>query len=150
MELALVIWNNTVGGVFLKGIISKVLDIFKQFKSNINAPIDTHESSTGIVTNPISQETKLSNRELKPLEIKEIYSGKDIDIIGGNVEIIRKSRGLTQKQLAESIGYKSASFISRLELWETEKITHVQVEKLAEGLNVDISEILHNWLRSRQ
>lgn len=143
------IWNNKVGGVFLIGIISKVLDIFKKFKSNVNAPIDT-QSSTGIVTNPNSQETKLSNRELKPLEIKEIYSGKDIDIIGGNVEIIRRHKGLTQKQLAEAIGYKSASFISRLEMWETEKITHAQVEKLAAGLNVDISEILHNWLRSRQ
>lgn len=102
------------------------------------------------MTNTTSQETEHVNRQLKPLAIKEVYTDKEVHIIGGNVEIIRKKKGLTQKQLAESLGYKSTSFISRLELWETEKITHVQVEKLAEGLNVDISEILHNWLGSRQ
>lgn len=127
--------------------ISKFLNFFKQLKPNVNAPSDTQNNDLGMVTNPASRRIKLSHRELKPLEIKEVYRGKDIDIIGGNVDIIRRSKGITQKQLAESIGYKSASFISRLEMWDTEKITYAQVEKLAEGLNVSISEILHNWLK---
>lgn len=134
---------------FSLGIFRKFIDFFKQLKPNVNASIDSFENGLEGVTTQV-QGIKHSDRELKPLEIKEVYLGNDIDIIGGNVEIIRKRKGLTQLQLAEIVGYKSASFISRLELWQTEKITHDQVVKLAEGLNVDISEILHNWLRSRQ
>lgn len=74
---------------------------------------------------------------------KNVYTDKEIWTIGGNVQIIRERKGLTQLQLAEHLGYKSASFVSRLELWETEKLTHDQVLKLAECLNVSVDKLLH-------
>ena len=131
----------------MKGIINKLLNKFKLLNSRANTIANVNHLEQ--VTNPTSQETEHVNRQLKPLPIKEVYTDNEVHIIGGNVEIIRKSKGLTQKQLAESLGYKSTSFISRLELWEMEKITHIQVVQLSQGLNVDISEILHNWKKSR-
>ncbi len=142
MEFPFLIWNNKDGGDFLKGIINKLLNKFKLKNSRANTITNVH------VTSPTSQETEHVNRQVKPLSIKEVYTDNEVHIIGGNVEIIRKSKGLTQKQLAESLGYKSTSFISRLELWEMEKITHTQVVQLSQSLNVDISEILHNWRNS--
>ena len=49
---------------------------------------------------------------------------------------------MTQKDLAEKLGYKSTSFVSRLELWELEKITKEQVESLANALNVTVDDLL--------
>lgn len=129
------------GGGFLKGIINKILNKFKL--SNSMTHTNTH------VNHLESQETEPVHRQLKPLPIKEVYTDKDVQIIGGNVEIIRKRKGLTQKQLSESLGYKSTSFVSRLELWEIEKITHTQVVQLSQSLNVDIAEVLHNWIKVR-
>lgn len=131
----------------MKDIINKLLNKFKL--SNSMANTNTHVNHLGHVTHPTSQETENVHRQIKPLSIKEVYTDKDVQVIGGNVEIIRKRKGLTQKQLAESLGYKSTSFISRLELWEMEKITHAQVVQLSQSLNVDISEILHNWIKVR-
>lgn len=131
----------------MKDIINKLLNKFKL--SNSMANTNTHVNHLGHVNHPTSQETEHVHRQIKPLSIKEVYTDKDVQVIGGNVEIIRKRKGLTQKQLAESLGYKSTSFISRLELWEMEKITHAQVVQLSQSLNVDISEILHNWIKVR-
>ncbi|UYB50409.1 helix-turn-helix transcriptional regulator (plasmid) [Lysinibacillus capsici] len=131
----------------MKGIINRLLNKFKLSNSMTNT--NTHVNHVEHVTNPTSQETEHVHRQLKPLSIKEVYTDNDVQIIGGNVEIIRKRKGLTQKQLAESLGYKSTSFISRLELWEMEKITHAQVVQLSQSLNVDIAEILHNWGKNR-
>ena len=131
----------------MKGIINKLLDKFKLSNSRTNTI--THVNHLEHTTNSTLQETEHVHRQLKPLPIKEVYTDKEIDIIGGNVEIIRKRKGLTQKQLAESLGYKSTSFVSRLELWEMEKITHAQVVQISQSLNVDISEILHNWIKDR-
>lgn len=76
------------------------------------------------------------------LPIKEIYYEKETWDIGINVQSLREAKGLTQKQLAELLGYKSAGFISRLELWRSEKITYEQVETLAKHLDVDIERLL--------
>lgn len=131
----------------MKGIINKLLNKFKL--SNSRANTVTHVNHLEHVTNSPLQETEHVQRQLKPLSIKEVYTDNEVHIIGGNVETIRKRKGLTQKQLAESLGYKSTSFVSRLELWEVEKITHTQVEQLSQSLNVDVSEILRNWIKGR-
>jgi len=131
----------------LKGIINKLLNKFKL--SNSRATTVTHVNNLEHVTHSPLQETEHVQRQLKPLSIKEVYTDNEVHIIGGNVETIRKRKGLTQKQLAESLGYKSTSFVSRLELWEVEKITHTQVEQLSQSLNVDVSEILRNWIKDR-
>jgi transcriptional regulator with XRE-family HTH domain len=81
-------------------------------------------------------------KELEPVTPKEVYYEKDLWAIASNVQIIREKYNLTQKQLSERMGYKSTSFISNLELWNTEKIPHERVEKLAQCLGVDLNELL--------
>jgi ribosome-binding protein aMBF1 (putative translation factor) len=72
-----------------------------------------------------------------PIPKKDIYDFDDLSDIGMNIEYARKDKGLTQKQLAELIGYKSASFISRLERSETTSMTHEQLEKIPKALGVE-------------
>lgn len=93
------------------------------------------------VTVNLDSSYTLKSREMMPM--KDIYTDKEVWGIGANVQLIREDKGLTQKQLSELLGYKSTSFISRLELWELEKIKYEQIENLANCLSVDVNEILN-------
>ncbi|GEN83587.1 hypothetical protein SLU01_18990 [Sporosarcina luteola] len=77
------------------------------------------------------------------IPVKEFYLyGSDIQNIGSNVSSARLKKEFTQLQLAQRLGYKSASFISRLELWETEKLSHKQLEQIADCLDVPVRDLL--------
>ncbi len=68
---------------------------------------------------------------------------KDINILkilGGNVRKIRNERGLSQEQLAYKIGLHR-TYIGMIERAE-KNITLINIEKLANGLNVSISDLL--------
>ncbi|WP_164779637.1 TerD family protein [Paenibacillus kobensis] len=73
---------------------------------------------------------------------KETYDYHDAYIIGLNVERIRRTLGITQKHLAEKLGYKSANPISRLERGELERFTHAQLVNLADKLQVPTRQLL--------
>ncbi|EFM12632.1 stress protein [Paenibacillus curdlanolyticus YK9] len=73
---------------------------------------------------------------------KDLYDLYETFQIGHNVERVRRSIGMTQKQLAEKIGYKSASPISRLERGELDRFSHSQLLLLAEALNVTSRQLL--------
>jgi len=62
-------------------------------------------------------------------ELPENYSEELHKIVGKNVKRIRKSKNLSQLQLAYAIGYKSVSPISSAEIYY-HKI-HFNVEQLA-------------------
>ena len=87
---------------------------------------------------------KRSNKNVivNTLDSKNVYLSDEVWQIASNVQIIRERQNITQRDLAERLGYKSASFVSRLELWETEKLTAEQVTNLANALNVQIADIL--------
>lgn len=64
--------------------------------------------------------------------------------VGNNVANIRKSKNITQLELALSIGYSSTSVISKAEAG-TEK-RHFSVEqlyKIAKALNVNLSDFFN-------
>jgi transcriptional regulator with XRE-family HTH domain len=75
------------------------------------------------------------------------YTKQELDdfyvLIGSNVKKIRKERGISQLDMALTIGYKSASFFGKAELCHDSK--HFNLEhlyKLAKALNIDIREFL--------
>lgn len=120
----------------LKKAITTFLNKFLKPKVPNHVPNEMNK------TNLNSQGASINTPQTNIISPKSIYTDKEIWTIGGNVQIIRERKGLTQLQLAEHLGYKSASFVSRLELWETEKLTHDQVLKLAECLNVSVDKLL--------
>lgn len=61
--------------------------------------------------------------------------------IGQNVATIRKSKGVTQLDLALSIGYKSTSVIAKAEAGtEGRHFSVEQLYKISEALQVDIRD----------
>ncbi len=64
-------------------------------------------------------------------------------LIGNNVKKIRKKRGISQLDMALTIGYKSASFFGKAELCADDK--HFNLEhlyRLAKALNIDVRDFL--------
>ena len=75
------------------------------------------------------------------------YTEKELDdfyvLIGNNVKRIRKERGISQLDMALTIGYKSASFFGKAELCSDSK--HFNLEhlyRLAKALKIDVREFL--------
>ena len=64
-------------------------------------------------------------------------------LIGHNVKRIREERGMSQLEMALTMGYKSASFFGKAELCRDNK--HFNLEhlyRLAKALNIDVREFL--------
>lgn len=62
-----------------------------------------------------------------------------------NVKRIRREKGLTQRDLAKLIGYKSVASVSKLELGK--EIPHKKVlDKFAKALDVDIYDLTRSTL----
>ncbi|WP_258200278.1 helix-turn-helix domain-containing protein [Paenibacillus endoradicis] len=78
----------------------------------------------------------------KPISYKSYYTDRELLSIALNIEYARKDRNISQQQLSDCLGYKSTSFISRLETSQAEKISHEKVINIAKCLDVDPSEIL--------
>jgi transcriptional regulator with XRE-family HTH domain len=67
-----------------------------------------------------------------------------LDRVSANVVHARQSKGLSQLQLATEIGYKSASYLGRMEIRKEGQHFHlVQLYKIAKVLDIDISELIH-------
>lgn len=77
------------------------------------------------------------------LQVKDVYDYNESFLIGRNVERARRHLSLTQKQLAEKIGYKSANPISRLERGELERFTYSQVVVIADALHISARQLLY-------
>jgi len=74
--------------------------------------------------------------ELTSKQIEEIYIK-----IGKNVKKVREEKGLSQLELALSIGYKSVSVISLGEIYKNKKhFNIIQLAKIAKILNISILE----------
>lgn len=68
--------------------------------------------------------------------------------IGNNVADIRKSKGVTQLDLALSIGYSSTSVIAKAEAGtENRHFSIEQLYKISEALHVDIKDFFDNISR---
>lgn len=75
-------------------------------------------------------------REITPSDIEKMYR-----IIGQNVMRIRKEKGMSQLDLALTIGLKSVGLISVAELYHNKK--HFNLEhlyKIANALDVNITD----------
>lgn len=62
-------------------------------------------------------------------------------LIGSRIKKARKEKGLSQKKLAEAVGFDSATSISLIESGER-KISIVDLEKTAEVLNEELIQFL--------
>lgn len=126
---------------FFKNLFKRKKDT--QQEQNITVSTNPkHNRDYQGVTRPTANINSVSNTSSKKLQSNDIYTGQDVWQIASNAQIIREKQNITQKELAEKLGYKSASFVSRLELWELEKITKEQVESIATALDVPTSELL--------
>ena len=68
-----------------------------------------------------------------------------LDRVSANVVHARQSKGLSQLQLAIEIGYKSASYLGRMEIRKEGQHIHlVQLYKIAKVLDIDISTLTKN------
>lgn len=63
------------------------------------------------------------------------------DTVQGQIKFYREERGLTQKQLAERLGYKGADQIARIERGQKE-ITLTMIKDFAEALKVSAEDLL--------
>lgn len=61
--------------------------------------------------------------------------------IGGRIQKAREAAGLTQEQLARSVGYQSATAISFIEAGER-KLRAEELEKIAVELHSDVNYLL--------
>lgn len=65
--------------------------------------------------------------------------------VSANVVKARKNKGLSQLQLATEMGYKSASYLGRIEIRKNGQHFHlVQLYKIATVLNIDLAELIKN------
>jgi len=83
------------------------------------------------------KQKKLENIDLKHLES---YAKEMLDIVSKNVIKYRKDRGLSQKQLAIAIGFKSAAYLGKSELRTNNQHFNIsQIAKISKVLNVEIN-----------
>ncbi|MDD3597778.1 helix-turn-helix transcriptional regulator [Sulfuricurvum sp.] len=67
-----------------------------------------------------------------------------LDRVSANVVKARKSKGFSQLQLATEMGYKSASYLGRIEIRSEGQHFHlVQLYKIAKILDISIEELVH-------
>lgn len=65
------------------------------------------------------------------------------NVIGNNIKKYRKEKGITQRQLAESL-LLSESFIAKLESVTYQSISIDTLEQIAKILNIDITKFFEN------
>ena len=67
-----------------------------------------------------------------------------LDRVSANVVKARKSKGFSQLQLATEMGYKSASYLGRIEIRSEGQHFHlVQLYKIAKILDISVEELVH-------
>ncbi|MDD2781949.1 helix-turn-helix transcriptional regulator [Sulfuricurvum sp.] len=67
-----------------------------------------------------------------------------LDRVSANVVKARKAKGFSQLQLATEMGYKSASYLGRIEIRSEGQHFHlVQLYKIAKILNISVEELVH-------
>jgi len=78
------------------------------------------------------------------LERKEVYTTfEEVSNIGLNVYFIRVDKGLTQKEVASTLGYKSTSFLNKIEhALEPYNLKYELISKLAKALEVEEQVLL--------
>ena len=67
--------------------------------------------------------------------------------LGEKIRLIRKDKGITQVQLAHSIG-KDQQSIQRLEAGNINP-SYIYLEEIADGLNVSLLDLLSNQLPAK-
>lgn len=66
-----------------------------------------------------------------------------LDRVSSNVVKARKAKGFSQLQLATEMGYKSASYLGRIEIRSDGQHFHLaQLYKIAKILNIDVNDLL--------
>lgn len=67
-----------------------------------------------------------------------------LDRVSANVVKARKAKGFSQLQLATEMGYKSASYLGRIEIRSEGQHFHlVQLYKIAKILDISVEELVH-------
>jgi transcriptional regulator with XRE-family HTH domain len=67
-----------------------------------------------------------------------------LDRVSANVVKARKAKGFSQLQLATEMGYKSASYLGRIEIRSEGQHFHLaQLYKIAKILRVEIGELIN-------
>lgn len=115
----------------------------KKFQG-VTRPTATNYENRHPIESKFTIDVTRTSYHTRPKQIphKKSYSGDDLFSIRGNVIRYRKSKKLTQKDVASQLGYSSTSFISNLERGDLQSIKHEDVEKLAKCLGVNIDELL--------
>lgn len=84
---------------------------------------------------------KLTVAQEFELEYLESYANEILNKVSQNVIKYRKENNLTQIQLANAIGYKSAAYLGKAELRkENHHFNIKQVAKISQVLNIDIAK----------
>lgn len=123
---------------FFKGLAKVFMDGYNsnnQNKQKASLPIDLNVKSEFTSYGVTSKE----------IVTKHFYENDNLFYIKKNTISIRHDKKITQKQISEKMGFKSISFISKFENGNLRKITHEQLKQIAEGLEVDISELLRGY-----
>lgn len=77
-------------------------------------------------------------RKYSDASIQDFYK-----CIGENVKKTRESRGITQLELSNRLGYKSISVISKAELClENKHFNLDQLYRIAKELNIDLCDLI--------
>ncbi len=67
-----------------------------------------------------------------------------LDRVSANVVNARKAKGFSQLQLATEMGYKSASYLGRIEIRSEGQHFHLaQLYKIAKILGIEIGELIN-------
>lgn len=101
----------------MKSLFRKIISHFNKSNGTSRSESTQHETNTNVHT--ISFDLNLDTwtpRPREPIPPKAVYDYDEALSIGMTVEFRRKYLKLTQKQLSDLLGYKSTSFVSKLEL----------------------------------
>jgi len=71
----------------------------------------------------------------------ELENGEILQMLGRGIRFLRKRAGLTQQELGELVGL-NPNYISAIERGQR-NVTIITLEKLGQGLGVDIDEMLY-------
>lgn len=126
----------------MKNILIKALELLKKNDLSNQSTSKFDNSIRSNVVN-LDLDEDMNPNQRRPIPPKDVYFNKEVWGIGSNVQLRREALKLTQKELSELLGYKSTSFVSKLELWELEKIKHEQIENLARCLKTSVDELLN-------
>lgn len=127
----------------MSNLLKKLFNISRKKQKNNNI----EKQSNSCINSSFKVTTESYNAKRANINRKSTYYDDEVFYIRQNIIKYRRNKKISQKELSQCLGFKSTSFIYKLEGGLLHKLSHEQVEDIASCLNVNVDDLLIGYKR---